>query len=293
MSVNGSAQIDAGGNATLTLKNDSTVKGFRIDVLSVSVANETLDGECRIYRGLETADSLLTISGIARSDQANGPYWLAPGGALTVVFSGLTPGNVAYVNTTGYQSDGLQQGALKFENPPAVDVGPVRVTVEGDSYSKAVRVAGTNDIAVPNNDSFVTNLSTLFTGVWRLQNLLINIPPIPGATGGVHRIQFLWDQNEVLTVQRFIMALECPANQTIVWDGYAPGSASTFQQPVPARFADPDVGLMMVQRQIQSVISDTSGVNPQWRYVTAATGVGVTDVPANTVEVIGYWQRLI
>lgn len=124
MSLSGTVPIDANGTATLVLKNDSPVKGFRIDALTVRVESDTLAGLCTVYRGNQ-GSVILAQSGVGRFDQANGPYWLGPGGFITLVWTGQTPGLLAYADLTGIQvpnQDTFQQGVLRFENPPISDI---------------------------------------------------------------------------------------------------------------------------------------------------------------------------
>lgn len=162
MSLNVSGTVDANGGVVLVVKNDAPLKGFLLQSLTTYVANEPNPGTCSIYRDNDNDANLLTVSGFASDDKAVGPYWLGSGSILVLVFSGLTPGNIVQVSTTGTVTnpqERFQQGNLRFGKPPRGDVVPTptypytQSDVFGYTNLDSLTIDPTNPLALPENAS--------------------------------------------------------------------------------------------------------------------------------------------
>lgn len=117
MSLQGNAVVDANGGATVVLKNDSPVQGQLVTAVHVRVPEDESPGTCKLFSGPAGGDSI-AISANGRYDDANGQYWLGPGGYLTVVWTGQTVGLQAEAWLTASPADkGPTQAGLSFTSP--------------------------------------------------------------------------------------------------------------------------------------------------------------------------------
>jgi hypothetical protein len=187
MSLDGQGVIAADGTAVVVIKNDNPVNGFLAEFFTVQ-GQDTLDGICRIYRGLGIGEnSRLAGSALGRNDQAEGPYYLASGGVLTFVFSEMTPGVNVIVSHVGtvVTTPPQQQGKLTFANPLPVDKSAQPVTETRLEY---IDVSQTTNVLSGNLE--ISTIQPPVIGVYyRLVALQLFAFDVPGATTGHHFFQ--------------------------------------------------------------------------------------------------------
>jgi hypothetical protein len=113
------AVIQADGTAILELGNPSIVHGLRIEQLAVLIAVETQETTAIVFNGLPAASTQLSASATGHDDVAIGPYYLPPGGTLTVVWNNATPGLIAqaWLTSSPIEVAPVNLGTLRFSNP--------------------------------------------------------------------------------------------------------------------------------------------------------------------------------
>lgn len=117
MSLAGTTVVQSDGTASVLLKNDDISRGYRVDALAVRV-DGVQSGQivkATIYDGINTLAPKLTESGNGALDEALGPFFMGPGKALLVVWTGGSLGQTATATITGERQDSGIKGTLSFQ----------------------------------------------------------------------------------------------------------------------------------------------------------------------------------
>jgi len=170
--------VDANGDATVTLQNPSTVKGLRIENLAVQIANEDSVPNCEVFNGFAVTPNRIAATGVGHDDVAVGPYYLPPGGFLTVVWNGATPGLSAHAWLT----------SSPVSLAP-VDLGTLRFAGAVGSGRKLVGINELDAVAVGVGVSRVIDFSPPDGKLWRITGMRLFCNPPGGAASGTHRFE--------------------------------------------------------------------------------------------------------